>query len=155
MTYDLQHEPRSTCVLGGTPPKPKQTHPHVDHADLQENLGTALVRATTRHSSKLHLCACVLSGILLLLTAGLPLVDQGFAALGLHNVFHPFPEGIGLALDGGVEAGVRGGGAGAADQSESDSEGGDGRPHGFSGGVVVVEWGSGCVMCGCVMCGLV
>ena len=62
--------------------------------------------------------------------ACLPLVDERFAALLLHDVFQALSEGVGLALVGRIEAGERRRGLGTADQAKSDGEGGDVSAHG-------------------------
>ena len=67
-------------------------------------------------------------------TTGSPLIHERFAALVLYNVLHAFTEGVGLALPGGVEAGVRRlDGVGAADQTKSNCEGGNVRAHDVCG----------------------
>lgn len=60
-----------------------------------------------------------------------PLVDERLAALGPHNFFHAFSEGVRLSLVRGVEARVGGSsGADVAHETQSQSESDSGL-HGF------------------------
>lgn len=63
----------------------------------------------------------------------LPLVDEGLAAFGFHNVLHALPERIGLPLVRGVEAGVRGRSTvcHAAHAEPEGDDGGDVGTHGL------------------------